>query len=391
MTVSKKCILLVIDSLGVGAAPDAAEYGDINANTFKNVAKAVGPLVLPTFNKLGFGKMTDIDGLEAKVLESVVGRLAEKSLGNDSTTGHWEIAGLVTNKAFGVYPDGFPDELIYEVEDKCGHKFIGNYHASGTEIINKLGAEHLNTGALILYTSGDSVFQIAAHEDVLHLDELYKVSEIARDVCNQFNIGRVIARPFKGELGNFIRTYDRKDFGITPPGKTILSHLHGHGYKNFGIGKISDLFGDEFLDESIHTEGDLDGLTRFESLVENPKHDFYFINLVDLDMVYGHREDPKGYYEGLKLIDKGLNSIISKLEDDDLMIITGDHGTDPTDGKTDHSREYVPLVAFKNKIKGKYIGDRSSFSDIASTICNFFDIPDIFDDGNSFFNDIQNK
>ena len=192
-------------------------------------------------------------------------------------------------------------------------------------------------------------------------------------------------------LGNFIRTYDRKDFGITPPGKTILSHLHGHGYKNFGIGKISDLFGDEFLDESIHTEGDLDGLTRFESLVENPKHDFYFINLVDLDMVYGHREDPKGYYEGLKLIDKGLNSIISKLEDDDLMIITGDHGTDPTDGKTDHSREYVPLVAFKNKIKGKYIGDRSSFSDIASTICNFFDIPDIFDDGKSFFNDIQNK
>jgi phosphopentomutase len=391
MTVSKKCILLVIDSLGVGAAPDAAEYGDINANTFKNVAKAVGPLVLPTFNKLGFGKMTDIDGLEAKVLESVVGRLAEKSLGNDSTTGHWEIAGLVTNKAFGLYPDGFPDELIYEVEDKSGHKFIGNYHASGTEIINKLGAEHLNTGALILYTSGDSVFQIAAHEDVLHLDGLYKVSEIARDVCNQFNIGRVIARPFKGELGNFIRTYDRKDFGITPPGKTILSHLHGHGYKNFGIGKISDLFGDEFLDESIHTEGDLDGLTRFESLVENPKHDFYFINLVDLDMVYGHREDPKGYYEGLKLIDKGLNSIISKLEDDDLMIITGDHGTDPTDGKTDHSREYVPLVAFKNKIKGKYIGDRSSFSDIASTICNFFDIPDIFDDGNSFFNDIQNK
>ncbi|MDC1070890.1 phosphopentomutase [Acidimicrobiia bacterium] len=388
---TKKCILLVIDSLGVGAAPDADEYGDINANTFGNVSKEVGPLNLPTFNKLGFGKMTNINGLDADVLQNVVGRLAEKSLGNDSTTGHWEIAGLVTNKAFGVFPNGFPDELIFEVESKSGHHFIGNFHASGTEIINTLGGEHLETGSLILYTSGDSVFQIAAHEDVLNLEGLYKVSEIAREVCNKFNIGRVIARPFKGELGSFIRTYDRKDFGISPPGETILSHLKANGYRNFGVGKISDLFGEEFLDDSIHTEGDLDGLTRLESLIQESQHDLYFINLVDLDMVYGHREDPIGYYEGLKIIDKGLNNILLNLDKDDLLIITGDHGTDPTDGKTDHSREYVPLVAFKNGIKGNYVGDRNSFADIASTICDYFEIPDIFKDGTSFFNDIKNK
>lgn len=388
---SKKCILLVIDSLGVGAAPDAEQYGDIDANTFANVAKAVGPVDLPTFNKLGFGKMTTIDGLAEDEFNNVVGRLAEKSLGNDSTTGHWEIAGLVTNKAFGVFPNGFPKDLILEVENKSGHTFIGNCHASGTEIIDRLGSEHLETGSLILYTSGDSVFQIAAHESILSIKNLYKVSEIAREVCNKFNIGRVIARPFKGELGDFVRTYDRKDFGITPPGETILSHLHDHGYKSFGVGKISDLFGEEYLDKSIHTEGDLDGLTRLESLLKEPTHDMYFINLVDLDMVYGHREDPVGYYEGLKIIDKGLKRILETLNDEDLLIITGDHGTDPTDGKTDHSREYVPLVAFKNNIKPEYVGDRNSFADIASTMCDYFEISDIFQDGTSFFDDIKNK
>ena len=285
----------------------------------------------------------------------------------------------------------FRKVLITEVEAKSGHTFIGNCHASGTEIINELGKEHLDTGALILYTSGDSVFQIAAHEDVLSINDLYKVSEIAREVCNKFNIGRVIARPFKGSDNNFVRTYDRKDFGITPPGETILSHLSNNGFKNFGVGKISDLFGEEHLHQTIHTEGDFDGLTRLVDLIKKSEYDFYFINLVDLDMVYGHREDPKGYYEGLKVIDSGLSNILKELNDDDLLIITGDHGTDPTDGKTDHSREFVPLVAYQNNIKNKYIGDRSSFADIASTICNYFDIPDIFDDGNSFYEYIVNK
>ena len=387
----KKCVLLVIDSLGVGASPDAKEYGDENANTFGNVSKAVGPLNLPTFDKLGFGKMTNIEGVSSENYKGVVGRLAEKSLGNDSTTGHWEIAGLVTNQAFSVFPEGFPDELVSAVENAIGHKFIGNCHASGTEIINKLGKEHLKTGALILYTSGDSVFQIAAHEDILNTNELYKVSEIAREFCNEFNIGRVIARPFKGESNNFVRTYDRKDFGIKPPGATILSHLSENGFTTFGVGKISDLFGEEFLNKSIHTEGDNDGLNQLVGLLEAPIYDFYFINLVDLDMLYGHREDPQGYYDGLKLIDSGLEKIIKQLNDDDLLIITGDHGTDPTDGKTDHSREYVPLVAFKNNIESKNIGDRTSFADISSTICDFFNIPDIFVDGSSFYEKIVNK
>ena len=388
---AKKCILLVIDSLGVGAAPDAHEYGDELANTFGNVSKKVGPLDLPTFDKLGFGKMTNIDGVESINFTGVVGRLAEKSLGNDSTTGHWEIAGLVTNEAFKVFPEGFPEDLIKKVEEKSGHKFIGNCHASGTEIISRLGKEHLETGALILYTSGDSVFQIAAHEDILNISELYEVSEIAREVCNEYNIGRVIARPFKGTLNNFERTYDRKDFGITPPGKTILSHLSENNYKNFGVGKISDLFGEEYLDSSIHTEGDSDGLNQLVELLGKPDHDFYFINLVDLDMVYGHREDPEGYYKGLKVIDQGLKRIIEVLNEDDLLIITGDHGTDPTDGKTDHSREYVPLVGFKKNIHSELIGDRLSFADIASTICNYFDIQDIFDDGDSFYENLLNK
>ena len=387
----KKCVLLVIDSLGVGASPDAKEYGDENANTFGNVSKAVGPLNLPTFDKLGFGKMTNIEGVSSENYKGVVGRLAEKSLGNDSTTGHWEIAGLVTNQAFSVFPEGFPDELVSAVENAIGHKFIGNCHASGTEIINKLGKEHLKTGALILYTSGDSVFQIAAHEDILNTNELYKVSEIAREFCNEYNIGRVIARPFKGESSNFVRTYDRKDFGIKPPGATILSHLSENGFTTFGVGKISDLFGEEFLNKSIHTEGDNDGLNQLVGLLEAPIYDFYFINLVDLDMLYGHREDPQGYYDGLKLIDSGLEKIIKQLNDDDLLIITGDHGTDPTDGKTDHSREYVPLVAFKNNIESKNIGDRTSFADISSTICDFFNIPDIFVDGSSFYEKIVNK
>jgi phosphopentomutase len=388
---TKKCVLLVIDSLGVGEAPDAKEYGDEGANTFGNVSKAVGPLNLPTFDRLGFGQMTDISGVKSENFNGVVGRLAEKSLGNDSTTGHWEIAGLVTNEAFNVFPEGFPLEIVSEVEKLTGYKFIGNCHASGTEIINRLGQEHLETGALILYTSGDSVFQVAAHEDVLSLKELYEVSMIARKVCNKFNIGRVIARPFKGEVNNFVRTYDRKDFGITPPGNTILSHLSSHGYKNFGVGKISDLFGHEFLNESIHTEGDLDGLDKLNNLLKEPKYDFYFINLVDLDMVYGHREDPKGYYEGLKIIDSGLDKLLNNLQDEDLLIITGDHGTDPTDGKTDHSREFVPLVAYTTTLEGINIGERSSFADIASTICDFFDIPDIFGDGTSFFKTVVNK
>ena len=385
-----KCILIVIDSLGVGAAPDAKKYGDEKSNTFGNVSKVNGELYLPTFNKLGFGKITEISGLDSDEYVSTIGKLAEKSKGNDSTTGHWEIAGLISESEFNIFPNGFPEDLVKKVTDETGFKFLGNYHASGTEIINNLGEEHLSTKKLILYTSGDSVFQTAAHENVLSVDKLYEVCETTRLICNDFNIGRVIARPFKGTPGNFKRTYDRKDFGITPPGETLLSYLHKNNFKTLGIGKISDLFGGDYLESSIHTEGDLDGLNTLIKSYTEGLYDFYFINLVDLDMLYGHREDPVGYYEGLKIIDKNLNKLIEILDDEDLLILTGDHGTDPTDGKTDHSREYVPLVAYKNHLKGNNIGEKDSFSVIASSISEFFNLKNIFY-GDSFLKDILKK
>ena len=382
-----KCILIVIDSLGVGEAPDAELYGDKGSNTFGNVSKANGGLELPTFEKLGFGAITEIEGLNNQNNFSIVGKLAEASKGNDSTTGHWEIAGLVTKKDFAVFPDGFPVELVDNISKDIGYGFIGNFHASGTEIINDLGKEHLETKKLILYTSGDSVFQIAAHEDILSTNELYKICEISRIHCNDYNIGRVIARPFIGPIGNFKRTYDRKDFGISPPGDTLLSQLFQNDISTLGIGKISDLFGEEFLNKSIHTEGDENGMQILLDNYKSADYDFYFINLVDLDMLYGHREDAQGYYEGLKIIDKHLSKLMDNLHDDDVLIITGDHGTDPTDGKTDHSREYVPFVISKNDINPNNIGSGNTFANIASTISEFYGLENIFP-GKSFIQDI---
>ena len=382
----KRCFLVVIDSLGVGEAPDAKEYGDIGTNTLSNVAKYVGGVDLPNFNILGFGKITNVEGMGEKH-SGTVGRLSELSIGNDSTTGHWELAGLITEKEFQTFPDGFPSELINKIELEANCKFIGNVHASGTEIIENLGEQHLTTKELILYTSGDSVFQIAAHEDICNLKELYKICEVARKYCDDYNIGRVIARPFKGSIGDFKRTYDRKDFGMNPPGETLLSYLFDNNLKSYGIGKITDLFGTDYLHDYVHTEGDQNGL---DFLIENVKtgdHNFTFVNLVDLDMLYGHREDPRGYYNGLQLIDSGIEIVLQNMKEDDLLILTGDHGTDPTDGKTDHSREYVPFVAYKINGKAEYIGDVDGFSNVASTISEYFELENIFP-GKSFLNQI---
>ena len=382
----KRCFLVVIDSLGVGEAPDAKEYGDIGANTLSNVAKYVGGVDLPNFNNLGFGKITNVEGMGEKH-SGTVGRLSELSIGNDSTTGHWELAGLITEKEFQTFPNGFPSELINKIELEANCKFIGNVHASGTEIIENLGEQHLTTKELILYTSGDSVFQIAAHEDICNLKELYKICEVARKYCDDYNIGRVIARPFVGSIGDFKRTYDRKDFGMNPPGETLLSYLFNNNFKTYGIGKITDLFGTDYLHDYVHTEGDQNGL---DFLIENVKtgdHNFTFVNLVDLDMLYGHREDPLGYYNGLQLIDSGIQIVLQNMKEDDLLILTGDHGTDPTDGKTDHSREYVPFIAYKINCKAEYIGDVDGFSNVASTISEFFELENIFP-GKSFLNQI---
>jgi len=382
----KRCFLVVIDSLGVGEAPDAKEYGDIGANTLSNVAKYVGGVDLPNFNNLGFGKITNVEGMGEKH-SGTVGRLSELSIGNDSTTGHWELAGLITEKEFQTFPNGFPSELINKIELEANCKFIGNVHASGTEIIENLGEQHLTTKELILYTSGDSVFQIAAHEDICNLKELYKICEVARKYCDDYNIGRVIARPFKGSIGDFKRTYDRKDFGMNPPGETLLSYLFNNNFKTYGIGKITDLFGTDYLHDYVHTEGDQNGLDFLIENVKSGDHNFTFVNLVDLDMLYGHREDPLGYYNGLQLIDSGIQIVLQNMKEDDLLILTGDHGTDPTDGKTDHSREYVPFIAYKINGKAEYIGDVDGFSNVASTISEFFELENIFP-GKSFLNQI---
>ena len=382
----KRCFLVVIDSLGVGEAPDAKEYGDEGVNTLGNVAKHIKGVDLPTFDKLGFGKITSVLGLGTEH-NATVGRLSEVSIGNDSTTGHWEIAGLVTTQEFQTFPDGFPTELINKIEDEINYKFIGNIHASGTEIIKDLGEQHMETKELILYTSGDSVFQIAAHTDIYNLEELYRICEISRKHCNEYNIGRVIARPFKGPINAFERTYDRKDFGMNPPGETLISYLSKNNIKTYGIGKISDLFGTEFLSSFVHTEGDQNGIDYLLKEVESGNNELTFVNLVDLDMLYGHREDPDGYYKGLQIIDKGISSVIEKLKENDLLILTGDHGTDPTDGKTDHSREYVPFVAYRKNCVASYIGDVEGFANIASTVSEFFNLENIFP-GKSFLNQI---
>ena len=382
----KRCFLVVIDSLGVGEAPDADEYGDLGTNTLSNVANAVGGVNLPTMEKLGFGKITEVKNMNTHHI-GTVGRLSEKSIGNDSTTGHWELAGLITKEDFSTYPKGFPQDLIYSIQKEANIEFIGNKHASGTEILNELGKEHLSSGKFILYTSGDSVFQIAAHENICSVEKLYKICEISRKYCDEYNIGRVIARPFIGEYGNFVRTYDRKDFGMNPPGETILSYLYKNNLSTYGIGKISDLFGDMFLTTAVHTEGDSNGLEYLYDEAKSGNHNFVFVNLVDLDMLYGHREDPQGYYEGLKLIDRKIQGILDLMSENDLIIFTGDHGTDPTDGKTDHSREYVPMVAYKKNCKAEYIGDLEGFYNVASTICDFFELENIFP-GKSFLNQI---
>ena len=382
----KRCFLVVIDSLGVGEAPDAKEYGDVGTNTLANVAKHVDGVNLPNLNKLGFGKITNVKGMDTKHT-GTVGRLSELSIGNDSTTGHWELAGLITKEEFQTFPNGFPRELTDQIEKEAKCKFIGNRHASGTEIIESLGKQHLETKELILYTSGDSVYQIAAHEDVCSLKDLYKICETARKYCDEYNIGRVIARPFKGSIGEFKRTYGRKDFGMSPSGETLLSYLFKNNIKTYGIGKIIDLFGTDYLHDYVHTEGDQNGLDFLIENVKSGDHHFTFVNLVDLDMLYGHREDPIGYYKGLQLIDNGIEKILNNMQEDDLLILTGDHGTDPTDGKTDHSREYVPFVAYKNNGKAEYIGDVEGFTNVASTITEYFNLKNIFP-GKSFLNRI---
>ncbi|HEY3427034.1 MAG TPA: phosphopentomutase [Acidimicrobiia bacterium] len=361
-----------MDSCGVGAAPDADDYGDEGSDTIGHTAIAVGGLALPNFEKAGLGNLHGaLEGVPpVSGATMAYGRMAEASAGKDSTTGHWEIAGLITDQPQATFTDsGFPDELVEPIEMESGHEFIGNYAASGTTIIDELGPEHIRTGKPILYTSADSVFQIAAHTDVISLGDLYKLCEIARRHCDRYRIGRVIARPFMGETGDFHRTYDRRDFALAPNGDTLLDHAKEAGLSVLGIGKIEDLFAGRGLTEAVHTEGDRDGLDRtISALEERTQSGIIFTNLVDLDMVYGHRENPEGYAAGLKLIDSYVPALLNTLGPDDLLFFTADHGNDPTDGSTDHTREYVPLLVAGIRAAGVDLGIRQQYCDVAATI-----------------------
>ncbi len=376
-----KVVLLVCDSLGVGEAPDAGDYGDEGADTAGHAAAAVGGLALPTLGSWGFGRLTRIAGVEpVDPAAAVVGRMAERSAGKDTTTGHWEMMGVVLDQPFPTYPDGFPPEVIDAFADATGRGVLGNKPASGTEIIKELGSEHLETGKPIVYTSADSVFQIATHKRVVPLDQLYAWCEQARALLKgEHAVGRVIARPFDGDPGSFTRTKERRDFALPPAGPTVLEALEAAGVRTMGVGKIEDIFSRRGLVGSDHTgdnETSIDATVRF--LREAGEATFVFTNLVDFDMVYGHRRDAEGYARCLERLDARLPEVTAELGADDWLFITADHGCDPTAPGTDHTREFTPLVAYSpGGTSGRRLADRTTFADLGTTIADLFAVPPV--------------
>jgi len=388
----RRAIIVMIDSCGVGEAPDAADYGDEGSDTLGHTAAVIGGLALPNLQKAGLGNLHgSVKGVPPTSAPTMAyGKLTEVSAGKDSTTGHWEIAGVITTEPQATFTKtGFPDELVKAVEEESGHEFIGNYAASGTVILDELGEEHIRTGKPILYTSADSVFQIAAHKEVIPLEELYRICRIARNHCDPYLIGRVIARPFEGSAGNFKRTYERHDYAMEPHSPTLLDHAKAAGLSVFGIGKIEDLFAGRGLTGAVHTEGDEDGLQKTVAAIEERiEPGIIFTNLVDLDMTYGHRENPEGYAGGLRLIDSYVPALVRALGSDDLLFFSADHGNDPTDGSTDHTREYVPLLVAGMKTAGVNLGTRAQYCDVAATIAEGFGLP-LPERGESFLRDIS--
>lgn len=367
------------DGFGVGEAPDAADYGDQGSNTLLHTAESVGGLSLPNLEKLGLGNLGNFPGIKKNNHPlALVSRLAEKSAGKDTTTGHWEIAGLVTKVPFRLFPDGFPPELINTfIKQAKVPGILGNKAASGTVIIEELGEESTQTGKPIVYTSGDSVFQIAFHEEKFGLDRLYELCEIARKLCDSYQIGRVIARPFIGTSAKtFKRTSHRKDYSVPPP-RNCLDVLGDKGVRVLSVGKIEDIFDQRGFAEKNHTGNNIESLKATSRFLEQNKgkESFIFTNLVDFDQLYGHRRDPKGYASSLVELDKYLPTLLGALTPEDLLIITADHGCDPTFRGTDHTREYVPLLAYQPGSKGSLLPDRNSFSDIAASILEGYQIP----------------
>ncbi|MCK5883325.1 MAG: phosphopentomutase, partial [Bacteriovoracaceae bacterium] len=367
MSKINRVTLIVLDSAGVGELPDARQYGDEGSNTLGNLASAAGGLNLPNMEKMGLGNIIDILGVSPVVNpeNSAFGKAAEASSGKDTTIGHWEIAGIIKTDPFPTFPNGFSDETIREFEEKTGHKVIGNCVASGTQIIDELGDEHVKTGALIVYTSADSVFQIAAHEGVVPIEEQYRFCEIAREMLS---VGRVIARPFIGESGAYARTTNRHDYSMEPEGVTILDKLQENGKEVLGVGKIYDIFAGRGVTNYVRSKNNMEGVDRTIEYLKEKSSGLIFTNLVDFDMHFGHRRDVQGYKNALEEFDARLPDIMENMNDDDVLMLTADHGCDPTQPGTDHTREYIPIVVYGKKIKSADLGERKAFADIASTI-----------------------
>lgn len=374
----KRAIVIILDGAGIGELPDADIYGDAGSDTLVNLAKKVGGLNIPNLEKLGLGCIRHIKGVSCH--EEPIGnygKMAEVSPGKDSTTGHWELGGLVLNNPFPTYPNGFPKEIIEEFTKQTGYGVIGNKAASGTEIIKELGEEHLTTGKLIVYTSADSVFQIAANDSLIPLEELYRLCEISRKFLKgKHEIARVIARPFKGtNKENFTRTKYRKDYSLKPIGKTILTTLKENNIPTVAIGKISDLYAYEGISESVMTKSNEEGMNALLDSLTEYKNGLIMANLVDFDMLWGHRNDPDGFKQGLEIFDIWLAQFISNLDENDMLILTADHGNDPTTPSTDHSREYVPILCYGHLLKsGVNMGVRKTFADLQASLAEYFSV-----------------
>lgn len=388
----KKIHVVVMDSVGIGEAPDAANFGDVGAHTLGHIAEKMNGLTMPNMESFGLANIEPLQGLQTvDVPKAYYGKMQEASVGKDTMTGHWEIMGLNIDKPFKVYPEGFPAELIAELERRTGRKVLCNKPASGTQVIDDFGQEHMDTGAIIVYTSADPVLQIAAHEEIIPLDELYKICEIARELTLQpeYLVGRVIARPFIGTPGNFTRTPNRHDYALKPFGRTTMNALKDAGLDVIAIGKISDIFNGEGVTDAVRTKNNMDGMDQFAKVARRDFHGMSFLNLVDFDANFGHRRDPLGYGNALQEFDARLPEILEAMTEDDLLMITADHGNDPTFPGTDHTREYVPLIIYSPRFKGgSELALRETFADIAATVAENFNVeaPPF---GKSFLNELK--
>jgi len=388
--VFNRITVIILDGVGIGAAPDAADYGDEGSNSIANTARVLGGIHLPNMGRIGLGNITEIEGVPpTDQPQGGFGKLQPMSAGKDTISGHWEMMGIHLPEPSPTYPHGFPPEIMDEFERRIGRETLANRSASGTEIIKALGEEHVHTGKPIVYTSADSVFQIAVHEDVIPVEELHEISKIAREILvGEHAVGRVIARPFVGDSAEtFTRTDNRRDFSREPDSDTVLDKLFKAGFDVWSVGKIDDIFVHRGITRKNHTLSNQESIQTTLNLLEEDFQGLLFVNLIEFDMIYGHRNDPAGYYSALKAFDDSLPEMMKRLREDDLVLVSADHGVDPTTESTDHSREYVPLLAFGPRVRGVDLGTRETFADVGATITENFklDPPEI---GTSFLSDL---